>query len=334
MVTKSDEPDGNLNGLESPSRFTPLGTPPSKPPKHAIPAKPMSGLQAFDSTTSPTANPQATAGTSGTGTAVAPSVVSKKRLVTEEERQHAEKSLKSAMSRRLGDNMMSSLATKDLQKRLLVGIQCGVDLEVIKRAKKLLISVRKNNTTAKPNKKEVNASKYSGYHAAAASNDIEQEWSSKHLHLIEQAEKQKLMLDKRRHDEEQAMLLETEEGKEDFFDMMHTGKREHNQDEGGSVVPVVPVVSVDQSDDMTQQEAEEYMMFGALGRPAQQTDNTMAGGEGDEGHALVAFRGPPSTPPMTNMPSPKKSDNEDWRKIPKFISKTKSLKPNTYVNNP
>jgi hypothetical protein len=163
------------------------------------------------------------------------------------------------------------------------------------------------------------------------SNDIEQEWSSKHLHLIEQAEKQKILLDERRHDEEQAMLLETEEGKEDFFDMMHTGKREHNQDEGGSVVSIVPVVprvpmvSVDQSDDMTQQEAEEYMMFGALGRPAQQTDNSMAGDEGGAGHALVAFCGPPSTPPMTNMPSPQKqSDNEDWRKIPKFISKTKT----------
>ena len=69
--------------------------------------------------------------------------------------------------------------------------------------------------------KEVSASKYSGYHAAAVSNDIEQEWQSKHLYLIEEAEKQKVLLEQKHQEEEQQLLMETKQGNAAFFDMMH-----------------------------------------------------------------------------------------------------------------
>jgi hypothetical protein len=310
-VTKSDEPDSNLNGLGSPSNFRPLDTPPSKPPKHAIPAKPMPRPTPSNNNNPSTyISPTQDVSSSPSNP---PLLLAKKKLVTEEERQNAEKALKSAMSRRLGDNMMSSLATKDLQARLLKAIQCGVDSQVITRAKKLLISVRKKKMNdqhvgKKKSKKEVNASKYSGYHAVAVSNDIEQEWSSKHMHLIEEAEKRTKLLNDRRREEEESMLLETDQGKEEFFDMMHGTITSTTTSTTTAIVPAPKpsyVPATDETDEMTEKEAEEYM-FGTSGMPNFSTDKD-------------AFDGPPSTPPMTNMPSPEKKDLDDWRKIPKFL---------------
>ena len=135
-VTKSDEPDGVR---QSPSNFRPLDAPPSKPPRHAIPAHPAASTAL---TTVPLNSPPTTAALSSSQYSKSsnhhhkpPAVATKKKMVTEEERSHAEKSLQSAMSRRLGDNMMSSLATKDLQGRLIAAIQCGVDPGVISQGK-------------------------------------------------------------------------------------------------------------------------------------------------------------------------------------------------------
>ena len=220
-ATKTDEPDGETE-FRSPSNFTPKGTPPIKPPRHAAPAKSSA------TNTNPFALPQSidtkSQKTPLKSTGLTPNKPKTKTnaiviVATKEQREHAEKSLQSAMSRRLGNNMMSSLATKDLESRLVACMQVGGDAELIGRAKKLLVAVRTTKKNeVRSNKKEVSASKYSGFHAAAISNDIAQEWESKHGHLIKEAERQRNLLDQHRNDETIRNRLETEEGQEEFFD--------------------------------------------------------------------------------------------------------------------
>jgi hypothetical protein len=408
LVTKSDEPDGSMNSTAaSPSNFVPRGTPPVKPPRHAVPAKPMAvGSQSNMSLTS--YKPILTPKQSNNNNNNDPTVANEKTLVlldvTDEQREHAEKSLQSAMSRRLGNNMMSSLATKDLESRLVAGMRCGVDSELIARAKKLLVAVRKKKKSDdKTARKEVSASKYSGYHAAAVSNDIAKEWESKHGHLLKEAERQRKLLDEHHREEEQREQLETEKGQEDFFNTMQQRSPQkknfgaarffqnvNNNNSGsegggsGSIVNPAPVPALANSsytngsvstslvtdiltsvrqeygenDDMTQEEAEEYM-FGAGGVPrftsdlrndtndTNDTNSTNDTNDTDEtdntdGNKSSMFDGPPSTPPAISMPSPssrtkqkpalstspttsptsasRQYDTENWRTVPKFLN--------------
>ena len=424
LVTKSDDPDNNGQSIvkaSSPSSsFAPTTTPPPKPPRMAAPAKRVqrgtgNGGSAEDArsewlnSSTPVQTPtRKEKKGEGEGeeeeeeNVTDVQVVESKVPATKEQIEEAEKQLRGAMSRRLGDNMMSALATKDLQNRLVVAMQCGggVDPDLVSRAKKLLMAVRKNKEVNNKNKnkttatrKEVNASKYSGYHAAAVSNDIAQEWESKHAHLIVEAEKRSKMLREHHEEERERERLETDDGQQEFFSqMMQEGGGGGGGGNGGIVgdkttttmvvaVPpptgltpagkppaarqsIDPVVSSSLSlsspmkksivtdilndvreeernnnDDMTEAEAEEYM-FGAAGIPQFVPASREREEEEEEelsssGSALtnaledaLTFSGPPSTPPLTNMPSPESrrresnrgsNDAENWRTVPKFL---------------
>lgn len=157
-------------------------------------------------------------------------------------REQAEKALRSAMSRRLGDNMMSALATKDLRARLVAAMSAGADRALIGRAKKLLLAVQgkknqENGQALKTNDLESlvqNAKKTarkSGDHARLVADEVEA-WESKHLHLMEKAEKQRKIIEKAREEEMRAKELETEAGADAFInDLFGPGQVELSKGE-------------------------------------------------------------------------------------------------------
>ena len=130
-------------------------------------------------------------------------------------REQAEKSLRSAMSRRLGDDMMSALATKDLRARLVAAMSVGADAQLIGRAKSCCSlcsvkqqghqqNIRQSNSAIESERLLVRDSKKNGRqerdHARLVAEEVE-DWETKHAHLMEKAEKQRKLIEEARREE-------------------------------------------------------------------------------------------------------------------------------------